>query len=132
MIQPLHQLAELEKSGRLLLRLEDGELAEPDGQFHFDFSEEPTLSSMRIMPGPRTAGQWFEQAIEQEQASFFDEAVDPIASPCCWAARTLKSASASPTPCVPRASACKPSNGICRPWRLTRTMPSPGTTSAPR
>lgn len=74
--EPLQQLAELEKYGRLLMRMEDGELAEPDGQFHFDFTDDPAPSPMRILPGPRTAWQWCEQGIEQEQAGFLDDAAE--------------------------------------------------------
>src|SRR5438552_245242 len=39
--RPLAQLAVLERDGRLLVRLREGQLAEPTGQGLFDFSEQP-------------------------------------------------------------------------------------------
>lgn len=75
--QPLQQLAILERNGRLLVRLEQGELAEPDGgQYHFDFTDEPdpSASPMKIIPGPRTASEWFGQGLEQERHGYLAEA----------------------------------------------------------
>ncbi len=75
--QPLEQITVIERSGRLLVRLERGELAETDGgQYHFDFAGEPdpAASPMKIIPGPRTASEWFEQGLEQERHGYLAEA----------------------------------------------------------
>ena len=80
--QPLHQLSLIE-GGRLLVRLGEGELAQVDGQLHFDF-EHPDAAAeadapaapMRLHAGPSTAGQWYEQAVEQEAAGYLAEAVE--------------------------------------------------------
>jgi tetratricopeptide (TPR) repeat protein len=74
--QPLQQLAVLESDGRLLVRLEEGELAEPDGQFQFDFAEAPAPLPMRIGTDPRTAAEWVAQGQAQEQAGYLVEAAD--------------------------------------------------------
>jgi tetratricopeptide (TPR) repeat protein len=72
--QPLQQLATLEKNGQMLVRLEAGDLAEADGQLHFEFTDDPAPSPMRIAPGPRTAVEWLEQGLEQEREGFLEEA----------------------------------------------------------
>jgi tetratricopeptide (TPR) repeat protein len=76
--QPLERLAQLATTdGRLLVRLEDGDLAEPDGQLHFEFGSAGATapaSTLRIAPGPRTAADWLAQGLEQEQEGFLQEA----------------------------------------------------------
>jgi tetratricopeptide (TPR) repeat protein len=81
--QPLHQLAILEKTGPVLVRLGEGDLSEPDGQLHFEFGSSPqgladaaagAPSPLRITPGPRTADQWLDQGLAQEREGFLDEA----------------------------------------------------------
>src|SRR5262249_48851574 len=71
--QPLLQLAVMEQSGELLVRLEDG-LAEPTGQRRLDFDavDEPASLSQP----PATAVHWFELGCEHEDAGQFDEAAD--------------------------------------------------------
>lgn len=80
--QPLQQLAILEKTGPVLVRLGE-DLSEPDGQLHFEFGSSPegladaatgAPSPLRITPGPRTAEQWLEQGLAQEREGFLDEA----------------------------------------------------------
>jgi tetratricopeptide (TPR) repeat protein len=79
---PLQQLAVLEKNGPALVRLAHGELAEPEGQLHFEFGSSPQgltesgagVSSLRIAPGPRTAAEWLEQGLAQEREGYFEEA----------------------------------------------------------
>ena len=81
---PLQQLAVLEKSGPALVRLGQGELAELDGQLHFEFGSSPqglaeagaatAASPMRIAPGPRTAADWLEQGLAQEREGYLEEA----------------------------------------------------------
>jgi Flp pilus assembly protein TadD len=72
--QPLEQLAALEKNGPLLVRLEAGELAEPDGQLHFEFTQQPPPGPMKLIAGPRTAGEWAAQGLEQEREGYLEEA----------------------------------------------------------
>ena len=74
--EPLEQLAVIEGKRQLLIRLEEGELLEPDGQLHFDFPAETGEGSLKIMPGPRTAADWAEQGIEQEQQGYLAEAAE--------------------------------------------------------
>lgn len=78
---PLHQLSLLE-DGQVLVRLEDGELAEADGQLRLDF-EQPAHAPagaahgpMRLHAGPSTAAQWYEQAVGQEAAGYLADAVE--------------------------------------------------------
>jgi tetratricopeptide (TPR) repeat protein len=78
---PLQQLSLLE-DGRVLVRLEDGELAEADGQLRIDFEQpapapaEPAHGPMRLHSGPSTAAQWYEQAVGQEAAGYLADAVE--------------------------------------------------------
>jgi tetratricopeptide (TPR) repeat protein len=89
--EPLQQLAAIEEHGRLLVRMEQGDLSAGDGQLHFDFSEagetppspdETSLGTeplLRIAGGgvaPRTAVDWYEQAVEQEAAGYLAEAAE--------------------------------------------------------
>jgi tetratricopeptide (TPR) repeat protein len=86
--QPLQQLALLE-NGQFMVRLEDGELAEADGQLHLDFEQQRAgpaseagamaasgAAPMRLHAGPATAAQWYEQAIEQQAAGYLADAVE--------------------------------------------------------
>jgi tetratricopeptide (TPR) repeat protein len=76
MQQPLQQLAVLEHSSKLVIRLEDGDVAATDGQFFFDFSgnDDATLLLMRIDGIPRTAAGWYDQGLEQEAEGYLDDA----------------------------------------------------------
>jgi DNA-binding transcriptional MerR regulator len=107
--QPLEQLAALDKAGRLLVRLEAGDLSEADGQLHFEFTgDEPatTPSPMRIAAGPRTAADWLAQGLEQEQEGFLEEAAasyrqalmvgGPDAQTCLNLANTLRALGSKP------------------------------------
>ena len=71
---PLEQLSVVHGDGRLLVRLADGDLAEFDGQLHFDFTEEPPAPSLRIHCGPHSAADWARQGLDQEAAGLLDEA----------------------------------------------------------
>jgi tetratricopeptide (TPR) repeat protein len=73
--EPLRQLAMIDRHGPLLVRLDDGDLAEMDGQLHFEFTEDEPLPVMRI-GGPRSASEWFNQGVEQAAGGFFSEAVE--------------------------------------------------------
>ncbi len=78
--EPLQQLSLLERNGPLLVRLENGDLAEVDGQMHLDFNgaSPPPPAPLRLAPLPayRSAGQWHALGIEQEQAGLLDDAAD--------------------------------------------------------
>jgi DNA-binding transcriptional MerR regulator len=71
--EPLFQLALIEEDGRLLARLRDGLLLEPGGQLCFDFSP-PGARTIPLEAGPRSAAEWFERAIEHEEAGRLSEA----------------------------------------------------------
>ena len=70
---PLLQLAVMEQSGELLVRLKDG-LAEPTGQRRLDFdaADEPVSLSQP----PETAVNWFELGCEHEDSGQFGDAAD--------------------------------------------------------
>jgi tetratricopeptide (TPR) repeat protein len=72
---PLLQLATLEKTGPLLVRLTDG-LAEPTGQRHFEFDPSNDHSPLALPQTSKTTDQWFEEACEAEDSGCFDDAID--------------------------------------------------------
>jgi tetratricopeptide (TPR) repeat protein len=71
--QPLLQLAVMDQSHELLVRLNDG-LVEPTGQRRLDFDavDEPVSLSQP----PATAAHWFEMGCELEETGQFDDAAD--------------------------------------------------------
>jgi tetratricopeptide (TPR) repeat protein len=73
----------LEKDGRLVVRLREGQLAEANGQGLLDFSEQTAavaqnetvpLPAKRAAPGAMASEQWFQLGLEQEQAGNLTEA----------------------------------------------------------
>jgi tetratricopeptide (TPR) repeat protein len=72
--QPLAQLAVLESGGRLLVRLEGGQLAEPTGQGVFDFTEEQAATTLNAGVQERTAAASFQKGCELEEAGRLEEA----------------------------------------------------------
>jgi tetratricopeptide (TPR) repeat protein len=88
--RPLAQLAMLEKDGRLVVRLGEGQLADPTGQGLFDFSDQPAMPSetgrvplyaeRRTQNAERSARavaageQWFDLGRQHEQAGNLAEA----------------------------------------------------------
>jgi tetratricopeptide (TPR) repeat protein len=72
--QPLEQLAVLERDGQLLVRLDQGKLAEPGGQRLFDFADEMPVASVSMQPGPRTDDDWFRLGLQHEEAGRWLEA----------------------------------------------------------
>lgn len=77
--QPLEQLDVLERAGTLLVRLEEGEVAELDGQLQLDYEDEndvPEPVQLRLVPGPRSAGDFHEQGVDQERHGLFEAAED--------------------------------------------------------
>src|SRR5260370_15232885 len=73
--QPLVQLAVLEQSGELLVRLEGG-LAEPTGQRCFDFADPVDQPTMTLAESPATAEEWFELGCDHEDLGRCGEAVE--------------------------------------------------------
>jgi tetratricopeptide (TPR) repeat protein len=63
---PLAQLTLLERDGRLLVRLDDDQLAEPSGQLHFDFMASSAGEPAVVAFSGKTADAWFEEALELE------------------------------------------------------------------
>ena len=64
-----------ETAGQLLVRRDDGLLADVVGQLYFDFAEGAAVSAGQLRPGP-TAEQWFEQACAHEEAGRLDESAE--------------------------------------------------------
>jgi tetratricopeptide (TPR) repeat protein len=64
-----------ETAGSLLLRRDDGLLADTAGQLYFDFAEGTSVTAGQLRPGP-TAEQWFEQACAHEEAGRLQESAD--------------------------------------------------------
>jgi tetratricopeptide (TPR) repeat protein len=75
--QPLAQLAVLQRDGRMLLRLEAGQLAEPTGQLNFDFDpDRPAVTAISVTPSSATAQELFERGIEHERCGRLQEAAE--------------------------------------------------------
>ena len=74
--RPLDCLALVEQNGRLLIRLDDGDVAASDGQLHFDFSEHAAAPPMRMTVTPATAAEWHELGIDQEQQGHLEAAAE--------------------------------------------------------
>ena len=71
--QPLSQLAVLEDRGRILVRLQSGQLAEPSGQLQLDFGQDEDAASLQMEN--RSAEEWFEEALLYEEAANYDQAI---------------------------------------------------------
>jgi tetratricopeptide (TPR) repeat protein len=75
--QPLAQLAVLERDGRMLLRLQAGQLAEPTGQLNFEFDcERPSVTAISVTPSSATAQESFERGIEHERCGRLEQAAE--------------------------------------------------------
>jgi tetratricopeptide (TPR) repeat protein len=72
--KPLAQLALIERDGRLLLRLEEGQLAEPSGQLQFDFAGDPPAMVIDAEPDYKSAESWWERGCDFEEAGKLHEA----------------------------------------------------------
>jgi tetratricopeptide (TPR) repeat protein len=72
--QPLAQLAVLERDGRLVVRLPEGQLAEPTGQGLFEFTDEPTPDAPSVTFNRWTAEQWLQFGFEQEEEGLLTDA----------------------------------------------------------
>jgi tetratricopeptide (TPR) repeat protein len=73
--QPLAQLAVLEKDGKLVVRLEEGKLADTSGQRLLDFVQDAAPATMSMAPGPQAADDWFRTGQEHEELEQWTEAV---------------------------------------------------------
>jgi tetratricopeptide (TPR) repeat protein len=70
----LEQLALIERDGQLLLRLEEGQLAEPSGQLQLDFSGDPPAVVIDANAGAPSAERWWEHGCDFEKAGQLHEA----------------------------------------------------------
>lgn len=76
MDSPLSQLSVLEETGRLLVRLNDGRLAEPSGQLQLDFDAATEERSLAIQTAiNKSSDQWFQEALEHENQGDYAGAV---------------------------------------------------------
>lgn len=75
MESPLGQLTILEQNGRLLVRLQDGRLAEPSGQLQLDFDTATEERALAIEGAAKTPDQWFQEALECENRGDYQGAV---------------------------------------------------------
>ncbi len=78
--EPLAQLAVIEETGRLFVRLDDGRLAETTGQLQFDFtptSQHNESPSVPLLAGKQceSAEDLFEQGCDHESAGRLEEAL---------------------------------------------------------
>lgn len=73
---PLAQLAVIERDGRVLVRLGDGQLAEPSGQGVFDFPEAAIPMTVEWKPSHRSAEEWTADAHAYEEAERWEEAAE--------------------------------------------------------
>lgn len=73
--RPLSQLAVLERDGRLLVRLENGKLAEATGQLHFDFMLATAEDAAVLGVRTKSAEDWLEEARAHEADGLLPEAV---------------------------------------------------------
>jgi tetratricopeptide (TPR) repeat protein len=71
---PLSQLAVLEQDGQLVVRLKEGQLAEPTGQGLFDFAEASEPTTVPVTPSRQGAEDWFQLGCEHEEAGRLLEA----------------------------------------------------------
>lgn len=76
MDSPLCQLSVLEENGRLLIRLDDGRLAEPSGQLQLDFESATEERSLAIESALRSSDEWFQEALECENQGDYRGAVN--------------------------------------------------------
>ncbi len=77
-VQPLSQLALWQDYGRILVRLDDGQLAEPSGQLQFDFEASELDEAICGEPAQMASAsvdEWFDRAVAFEEAGRLDEAV---------------------------------------------------------
>jgi len=81
---PISQIDPVEREGRILFRLDDGNLVEPSGQLVFDLKDEkqaaePTAPAGGAKPGvpprdARSAEDWLDEALRHEEAGRLEEA----------------------------------------------------------
>jgi tetratricopeptide (TPR) repeat protein len=74
--EPLAQLALIERDGRLLVRLNEGQLADPSGQLQFDFVVDATAPIVEGASAAPSADGWWELGNEQEENGQLEEAAN--------------------------------------------------------
>lgn len=74
MDRPLCQLSVLEQNGRLLVRLNDGRLAETSGQLQLEFPDPDADCALAMQAASKTADDWFQEALEYENEGDFSAA----------------------------------------------------------
>ena len=129
---PLEQLAILQRSGLLLVRLEDGELAETDGQYHFDFdhAENTTPPPMPHYRRPAQPPRNGAQAMHQEEQGLLAEAAGSYRRDLAdWRSESVRRCLALRTCCGRWENGSRPSSGICKSWKSTAPTATAGTTS---
>ena len=72
---PLTQLSILEENGRLLVRMDDGRLAEPSGQLQLEFDRASEEQALSIDGAAKTSDEWFQEALECENQGNYGGAV---------------------------------------------------------
>jgi len=80
---PVTRLELLDDGRRIGLRLDDGRVAEPNGQLRFDFDLQPTQATVPVCSAfrkhsseHRTADDWFDLGVAAEESGRLDTAVD--------------------------------------------------------
>lgn len=79
---PLLQVSALESTSQLLVRMDDGRLAEPSGQLRLDFESEPDDMDKRprFIAVARSSSDLFADAVALEAAGRYDEAAETYRS----------------------------------------------------
>jgi tetratricopeptide (TPR) repeat protein len=72
--EPLAQLALIERDGRLLVRLDEGQLADPSGQLQFDFAADACTAVVDTASAAPSVDEWWQRGCEQEDAGQLEEA----------------------------------------------------------
>lgn len=73
---PLEKLALLDRGGELLFRLENGQLAEPSGQIHFDFPAATSPATVEVATAPWTVQQLWQAGLTSETAGRLEESAE--------------------------------------------------------
>lgn len=74
--EPLAHLPVIERDGRLLIRLDEGQLAEPSGQLHLDFAEQPHSPQIISALEAPSADDYWDRGIDLEEQGRLAEAED--------------------------------------------------------
>jgi hypothetical protein len=121
-----------------MVRLAEGDLAEPDGQLQLDFESGPAPIKMPLSrdasttSSPHTVAQWYQQGLEQEANGYAAEAVESYR-------KALRAGGPDARTCFNLANAlrelglrARPSSATSNPSRWSPTSSTRGTTWARR